>query len=139
MKVKRLDQKAVLPSYKTAGAAAFDIETCLPYPLWIGPKGYATIPTGLSLEVPEGYEVQIRPRSGHGSQGILAMFGTVDADYRGEVKIVIYNHTLRPLVVESGMRLAQGVLAPVTQARIIETDTLSSTERGSQGFGSTGA
>lgn len=138
MRVKRLDSKAVLPAYKTAGAAAFDIETCLPYPLWVSPKGYATIPTGLSFEIPEGYEVQIRPRSGHGSQGILTMFGTIDADYRGEIKIVIYNHTLRPFVVESGMRLAQGVLAPVTQAMIIETDEISVTDRGSDGFGSTG-
>lgn len=138
VKVKKMNPNAKLPEYKTRAASGFDLEACIPYALFLSPGGYATIPTGLAFEICEGYEVQVRPRSGHGSQGILAMLGTIDADYRGEVKVTVYNHTSRMFVVESGMRLAQGVLAKALRAEILEASSLGETPRGSEGHGSTG-
>lgn len=138
VKIKRLSPNAKIPEYKTRGAAGFDIEACMPHSLFLSPGGFATVPTGLAFEVCDGYEVQIRPRSGHGSQGILAMIGTIDSDYRGEIKITVYNHTSRMFVIDSGMRLAQGVLAKALRAEIFESIRLTDTERGSAGHGSTG-
>lgn len=138
VKIKKLSPQAKIPEYKTRGASGFDIEACMPHALFLSPGGFASIPTGMAFEIGEGYEVQIRPRSGHGSQGILAMFGTIDSDYRGEVKITVYNHTSRMFVVESGMRLAQGVLAKALRAEIFESIRLTDTDRGSEGHGSTG-
>lgn len=123
IKVKRAFSDVRVPEYSSPGAAGFNIEAYLPYPLFISPGGYATIPTGLFLEVSEGYELQVRPRAGHGAHGILTMLGSVDADFRDELRVTVYNHTSRPFVVESGMRLAQGVLAKALRAEILDVES----------------
>lgn len=96
------------------------------------------IPTGLKFKIPAGYEIQIRPRSGLASQGIVAQFGTVDSDYRGEVSVILHNQSDTHHLVQHGDRIAQGVLAPVTRAYFVEGTVEEDTARGSGGFGSTG-
>ena len=132
-----------LPRQQTAGAAGLDLCAAIAadQTLTIAPGDYAMVPTGLALALPEGYEAQIRPRSGlaakHGVT-VLNSPGTVDADYRGEVKIMLINHGKAPFALRRGERVAQMVVAPVSAVQLIEVDELDVTERGTGGHGSTG-
>lgn len=146
LKVKVLDhydRELPLPKYETVAAAGADVRACLGKgeSMTLKPGERVLVPTGLSFEIPVGYEVQVRPRSGLSLKtGLLVVNspGTIDADYRGEVKIILGNLGKEDEIIEHGTRVAQLVVAPVTQANFVETDELSSTERGEGGFGSTG-
>lgn len=132
---------AVVPEYKTAGAAGADICALLSEPITIPSGKTAIVPTGLFFEIPEGYEVQVRPRSGLAAKNSVTVLnspGTIDSDYRGEIKVILINLGEKDFVINSGDRIAQIVINPVTQATFQITDELSSTERGTGGFGSTG-
>ncbi|MCB1421219.1 MAG: dUTP diphosphatase [Nitratireductor sp.] len=131
-----------LPAYETSGSAGMDIRAAVDETLVIAPGKRALVPTGLILEIPEGYEVQIRPRSGLAyKHGITCLNtpGTIDSDYRGEIMVLLINLGEEDFAIERGMRIAQMILAPVSRARIETADLASSTERGSGGFGSTGS
>src|SRR6476659_1268927 len=133
-----------LPSYQSATAAGLDLLAAVPSaaPVTIAPGARALVPTGLAIALPEGYEAQVRPRSGlaarHGLT-ILNAPGTIDADYRGEIQVLLVNLGNAPVTITRGMRVAQLVVAPVVRAQILEVATLDKTERGSGGFGSTGS
>lgn len=132
---------AVLPVYKTEGSAGADICACLSSPVSIKPGDFSAIPTGLFFEIPCGYEVQIRPRSGLAIKyGITCLNtpGTIDSDYRGEIKIILINHGKKEFLINQGDRIAQMIIAPVVQAVFEVTDDLSVTKRSNGGFGSTG-
>ena len=130
-----------LPAARTAASAGFDLPAAVAETVIIPPGGRALIPTGFAIALPEGHEGQIRPRSGlaveHGVT-VLNAPGTIDADYRGEVKVSLINHGDKPFTVTRGMRIAQLVVAPVTAGRLVETIALDETERGDGGLGSTG-
>ena len=130
-----------LPSYQTAGAAGADLVAAVDVPVVIGPGGRAMIPTGLQIALPEGFEAQVRPRSGlaakHGIT-VLNSPGTVDSDYRGEIGVVLVNHGDAPFTIARGMRIAQLVVAPVVRAVLAEAPVLLESARGANGFGSTG-
>ena len=132
-----------LPSYETGGAAGMDLRAAVSVgePLTLKPGERALVPTGFVFEVPPGYEAQIRPRSGLAFKNgvtVLNSPGTIDADYRGEVKVLLINHGQQDFVIERGMRIAQMVIAPFTQVSWGVVDTLDETARGAGGFGSTG-
>ncbi|MEM9222371.1 MAG: dUTP diphosphatase [Pseudomonadota bacterium] len=144
VKIVRLPHgKGLEAAYATKGAAGLDIPAALPIgePLTIAPFSRATVPTGIAFAIPQGFEAQVRPRSGlaarHGVT-VLNAPGTIDADYRGEVKVLLVNLSDAPVTIARGERVAQLVFAPVTQARLLETESLDETERGAGGFGSTG-
>jgi dUTP pyrophosphatase len=130
-----------LPAYETAGAAGMDVRAAVEATLTIAPGARALVPTGFIFEIPQGFEMQVRPRSGlafkHGVT-CLNTPGTIDSDYRGEVKVLLVNLGEADFVIERGMRIAQLIIAPVVQARVTETATASETARGAGGFGSTG-
>jgi dUTP pyrophosphatase len=132
-----------LPAYQTAEAAGLDLVAAVPdgEPVVLAPGQYALVPTGLAIALPAGHEAQVRPRSGlaakHGVT-VLNSPGTIDADYRGEIKVILINHGAAPFVVSRGERIAQMVIAPVVQAALVAVVTLSATDRGEGGFGSTG-
>ncbi|MFT3706549.1 MAG: dUTP diphosphatase [Archangium sp.] len=131
-----------LPKYQTPQSAGLDLIADLPEDVQLAPGDRRLIPTGLALEIPPGYEGQVRPRSGLAlKQGITCLNspGTIDADYRGEVGVVLINHSKEHVVLKAGDRIAQLVIAPCVQANLIEVDGLSETDRGSGGFGSTGS
>lgn len=131
----------VVPEYKTPGAAGADLCALLDEPVVIQPLERRLIPTGLSVELPAGYEMQIRPRSGLALKSgitVLNSPGTIDSDYRGEIGIVLVNLGSEPFAVRSGDRIAQAVVAPVEQCRFVRVDGLASTIRGAGGYGSTG-
>jgi dUTP pyrophosphatase len=141
VRVLKIDPGAWLPEYATGGAAGADIRARIAEPVVIPPLGRARIPTGLALELPPSYEAQVRPRSGLAAKwGVTALNspGTIDADYRGELGILLVNLGQEPFTVHDGDRIAQMVIAPVCRARMVEAASLSSTERGEGGFGSTG-
>ena len=132
---------AVLPSDQTKGAAGADICACIETDVVIGVGERVMVPTGLFFEIPQGYEVQVRPRSGLAvKNGVTCLNtpGTIDSDYRGEVKVILINLGQKPFTVKNGDRIAQIVVSPVEQASFCKVDVLSSTERGEGGFGSTG-
>ncbi|MBQ5848186.1 MAG: dUTP diphosphatase [Treponema sp.] len=132
---------AIIPEYKTSGAAGADVCAFLSEPVVIKSGEFAMIPTGLSFAIPEGYEIQVRPRSGLAAKNgvtVLNTPGTIDSDYRGEVKVILINHGKDSFTVNNGDRIAQLIVAPVTQGVFEKTDELDSTERGEGGFGSTG-
>lgn len=132
---------AIIPEYKTSGAAGADVCAFLSEPVIIKSGEFAMIPTGLSFAIPEGYEIQVRPRSGLAAKNgvtVLNTPGTIDSDYRGEVKVILINHGKDSFTVNNGDRIAQLIVAPVTQGVFEKTDELDSTERGEGGFGSTG-
>jgi len=139
LKIKKLNTEAVIPAYQTKEAAGFDLHSI--EDVVINPGERKLIGTGLAFEIEYGYEVQIRPRSGlaykHGIT-VLNTPGTIDSDYRGEIKVLLINLGSEPFEIKKGERIAQAVVAPVIQAKIIEVDELSDTQRGSGGFGSTG-
>jgi dUTP pyrophosphatase len=132
-----------LPAYQSAHAAGLDLVAAVPddAPMILAPGKYALVPTGLTIALPPGYEAQVRPRSGlaakHGVT-VLNSPGTVDADYRGEICVLLINHGATPFPIRRGERIAQMVIAPVTQVELVAVAALSATERGSGGFGSTG-
>ena len=130
-----------LPAYATEGAAGLDLLAAVAEPVEIPPGGRALIPTGLRMALPNGHELQIRPRSGlalkHGVT-LVNTPGTIDEDYRGEIGVILLNTGQSTFTVERGMRIAQAVLAPVTRATLVEATDLDGTARGEAGFGSTG-
>jgi len=130
-----------LPAYATEGAAGLDLMAAVEADLVIAPGARALVPTGLAIALPRGYEAQLRPRSGlafkHGVT-VLNAPGTIDWDYRGELKALLVNHGEAPFVVERGLRIAQLVIAPVSRAVLLATDDLDDTARGAGGYGSTG-
>ena len=135
------DPDLPLPSYETEDAAGMDLRAAVSDDVVLAPGARALIPTGLAIALPPGYEAQVRPRSGLALRNGISLVntpGTIDADYRGEVGVILINHGDEPFTVDRGMRIAQMVIAPVTQARWHETDNLSETARGAGGFGSTG-
>jgi dUTP pyrophosphatase len=130
-----------LPEYASEEAAGADLRAKILEPLIIPAGNSALIPTGLKFEIPSGYEIQIRPRSGLAAKfqvTVLNTPGTIDSDYRGEVKVVLINHGNNPFTVEPGMRIAQLVVAPVVQARFVKVSGLMESKRGEGGFGHTG-
>ena len=132
-----------LPAYQSAHAAGLDLLAAVPEnaPLVLAPGKHAMVPTGLSIALPQGFEAQVRPRSGlaakHGVT-VLNAPGTIDADYRGEIQVILINHSAEPFAIRRGERIAQLVVAPVVQAQLNPVDSLPDTGRGSGGFGSTG-
>lgn len=140
MKIKRMREGALLPEYQTAGAAGFDFHVCIDEPLVIAPGKFAAIPTGVGVEIPVGFELQVRPRSGLAFKHDVVMFngiGTIDSDFRGEMMVKLANYGEKDFVVEPGMRIAQGVVARVERVEWDEVGELSETKR-KGGFGSTG-
>jgi dUTP pyrophosphatase len=141
LRFKRLRPSAVLPRYMTAGSAGLDLASAADEPITIPPLGRAGVPTGWALEIPLGCEGQVRPRSGLASkQGVTVVNapGTIDSDYRGEVVVLLVNLGAAPYTVAPGDRVAQLVIAAVTQAAVVEVAELSDTERGAGGFGHSG-
>ena len=139
--IKRLSKEVPLPKYETSGASGMDLAANINANIDINPGKTAIIPTGLALSIPKGFEVQIRPRSGLAANqkiSVLNTPGTIDADYRGEIKVILINLGQESFKVEKGLRIAQMVVCPVVQAQLKEVDDLSETERGKGGFGSTG-
>lgn len=132
-----------LPAYQSANAAGMDLLAAVPVdaPLVLAPGAYIAVPTGIAIALPRGTEAQVRPRSGlareHGVT-VLNAPGTVDADYRGEVQVLLINHSTEPFAVRRGMRIAQLVIAKVMRANLVPAESLDTTPRGSGGFGSTG-
>ena len=131
-----------LPAYETKSSAGMDLRAYLPEgPLTLNPMQHCLVPTGLYMEIPEGYEGQVRPRSGLALKNgitVLNSPGTIDADYRGQICVILINLSDQPFVINSGDRIAQIVFARCEQAVVVEVETLSETERGAGGFGHTG-
>ncbi len=139
--VKKLDPAVKLPEYKTAGASGMDLLAFIKKPLNIEPKTSTLVPTGLSIAFPENYEIQIRPRSGLAAKNNISVLntpGTIDSDYRGEIKVIIYNHGNANFIINNGDRIAQMVLSPIIKMDLELTSDLPETMRGEGGFGSTG-
>ena len=141
LKFLKLNEKAVIPSYQTDGAAGMDLCALTNEPITLKPLERKLIPTGLKMELPKGYEAQVRPRSGmsikHGIT-LVNCVGTIDEDYRGEICIPIVNLSTEHFTINNGDRIAQMIIAPVTKANIEIVTELSNTQRGEGGFGSTG-
>jgi len=141
LRVSRLNNNARLPLYMSEAAAGLDLSACIQAPITLQPSERNLVPTGLSIQLPAGHEGQVRPRSGlavkHGIT-LLNTPGTIDEDYRGEVRVLMINLGQEPFTVEPGMRIAQLVVAPVTRVEVEEVEELEQSERGAGGFGSTG-
>lgn len=140
IKINKLNDKAQIPFYATKQSAGMDLRACIDNNEIMPPGEVKIIPTGIAIALPEGYEAQIRPRSGLAAKNAVTVLnspGTIDADYRGEIKIILINHSKVSFEVENGMRIAQMVIAKHETATFIEGD-LEKTERGVDGFGSTG-
>jgi dUTP pyrophosphatase len=141
IQIKKLSTSASIPKYETLGSSGMDIAAHIKNNIIIFPGEKALVPTGFSIAIPRGYEVQIRPRSGLAAKKSITVLntpGTIDADYRGEIKVILINLGKEKFVVENGERIAQMVVCPVVQANLQEVEELSQTARGSSGFGSTG-
>jgi dUTP pyrophosphatase len=139
--IQKLRADAVVPRYMTAGAAGLDLSAALDQPVEIAAGKRAAIPTGLAIKLPDGYEAQVRPRSGLARDHGVALVnspGTIDSDYTGEIVVLVINHGDRAVRIEPGQRIAQLVIAPVVQAELVEVGELPATVRGAGGFGSTG-
>ena len=139
--IKKLSPQVQLPTYKTSGASGMDLMAFINSSITIKPQNSCLIPTGLSIAFSEKYEVQIRPRSGLAAKkniSVLNTPGTIDSDYRGEIKVIIYNHGKNDFLIDNGDRIAQMILTPVVKMELEETDNLPGTKRGEGGFGSTG-
>ena len=139
--VKRLNPKVKLPEYKTSGSSGMDLMAFIDNPIKILPNSLELIPTGLSVAIPEDLEIQIRPRSGLAAKlriGVLNTPGTIDSDYRGELKIILFNHGNKEFIVNNNDRVAQMVLTPILKMELEEVDQLPESVRGLGGFGSTG-
>tara|TARA_B100000902_G_scaffold328893_1_gene325166 strand:+ start:421 stop:858 length:438 start_codon:yes stop_codon:yes gene_type:complete len=139
--IKKLYPEVKLPSYKTSGASGMDLMAFVKSTIIIKPKTSCLIPTGLSLAFSKDYEVQIRPRSGLAAKNNISVLntpGTIDSDYRGEIKVIIYNHGNQNFIINNNDRIAQMILTPVIKMELQETNELPETIRGESGFGSTG-
>ena len=139
--IKKLDTAVKLPEYKTDGASGMDLVAFLKDAVIIKPKTSSLIPTGLSVAFSKNYEIQIRPRSGLAAKNNISVLntpGTIDSDYRGEIKVIIYNHGDTNFIINNGDRIAQMILCPVVKMMLEETNDLPETIRGEGGFGSTG-
>ena len=139
--IKKLDPDVQLPEYKTSGASGVDLIAFIKEPINLEPKTSVLIPTGLSVAFPEDYEIQIRPRSGLAAKNNISVLntpGTIDSDYRGEIKVIIYNHGNENFSINNGDRIAQMILAPVVKMELEEKNDLPKSFRGKGGFGSTG-
>ena len=141
VEIKKLDPNAKIPTYQSKGASGLDLMAYLKKPQSIPSKTSKIIPTGIALSIPSDYEIQIRPRSGLAAKfnvTVLNTPGTIDSDYRGELKVILYNHGNEEFIVNNGDRIAQIVLMPVLKIEFEEKKELSTTIRGTGGFGSTG-
>jgi len=139
--IKPFTEKVLIPKYETSGSSGMDIAAYIENNIEIKPGEKALISTGFSLSIPRGFEIQIRPRSGLAAKKSISVLntpGTIDADYRGEIKIILINHGKENFIVENGLRIAQMVLCPVVQAKLEVVEKLVDTDRGTDGFGSTG-
>ena len=139
--VKKLDSRVKLPSYKTIGSSGMDLMALTDKSITILPKKSYLVPTGISVAIPKNYEIQIRPRSGLAAKNNISVLntpGTIDSDYRGEIKIILFNHGSDEFLINNGDRIAQIVLMPVHKIDFEEVDNLPDTVRGEGGFGSTG-
>ena len=139
--IKKLDSKVQLPKYKTDGSSGMDLMAFLESPINLKPQESELIPTGISIAIPEDTEVQIRPRSGLAAKSNISILntpGTIDSDYRGEIKIILFNHGKEDFVINNNDRIAQMILMPIIKAEFEEVENLPKTLRGSGGFGSTG-
>jgi len=142
IQIKKLSNSVSTPKYETSGSSGMDIAAHIENNIIINPGEKALVSTGLSVAIPKGYEIQIRPRSGLAAKKNITVLntpGTIDADYRGEIKVILINLGKEKFVVKNGERIAQMVVCPVVQANLEEVKELSGTKRGSDGFGSTGA
>ena len=139
--IKKLNPKVKLPKYKTDGSSGMDLMAFLSKPISIMPQKSELIPTGLSIAIPDNTEVQIRPRSGLAAKNNISVLntpGTIDSDYRGELKVILYNHGSEEFIVNNDDRIAQMILVPIIKATFEEVENLPETIRGDGGFGSTG-
>ena len=139
--IKKLDPTVEIPSYKTKGASGMDLMAFIKQPIKLPPKSSCLVPTGLSVAFSEEYEIQIRPRSGLAAKNNISILntpGTIDSDYRGEIKIILFNHGNSEFVINNKDRIAQMVLMPVHKIDLEEVENLPDTSRGEGGFGSTG-
>ena len=139
--IKKLDKKVITPEYKTKGSSGMDLMALTDKPITILPKKSYLVPTGISVAMPKNYEIQIRPRSGLAAKNNISILntpGTIDSDYRGEIKIILFNHGSDEFLINNGDRIAQIVLMPVHKIDFEEVDNLPDTVRGEGGFGSTG-
>ena len=139
--IKKLNPDVELPVYKTKGASGMDLMAFIEEPIKIAPNSSYLVPTGLSMAFSGDYEVQIRPRSGLAAKNSITVLntpGTIDSDYRGEIKIILFNHGNENFIINNGDRVAQMVLTPVVKMKFEEVDNLPDTLRGEGGFGSTG-
>tara|TARA_B100000902_G_scaffold103330_1_gene105611 strand:+ start:418 stop:855 length:438 start_codon:yes stop_codon:yes gene_type:complete len=139
--IKKLNSSVQLPSYKTNGASGMDLMAYLEKPINLEPGKSCLVPTGLSIAFPQEYEIQIRPRSGLAAKNNISVLntpGTIDSDYRGELKIILFNHGKKNFIINNNDRVAQMVLTPVIKMELEETNELPESTRGKGGFGSTG-
>ena len=139
--IKRLSKNVPLPKYETDGSSGLDLSANIDIKIEIKPGETKIIPTGLFVGIPKNFEIQIRPRSGLAAKNQISVLntpGTIDADYRGELKVILINLSDKIFIVEKGLRIAQMVVCPVVRAELKEVETLNDTKRGSGGFGSTG-
>ncbi len=139
--IKKLNSKVILPKYKTDGSSGMDLMAFLDKPVTVMPQKSELIPTGLSIAIPDKTEIQIRPRSGLAVKNNISVLntpGTIDSDYRGELKVILYNHGGKEFIVNNQDRIAQMVLVPIIKATLEEVKNLPETLRGEGGFGSTG-
>ena len=139
--IKKLDPAVEIPNYKTTGASGMDLMAFIKEPIKLAPKSSCLVPTGLSIAFSEDYEIQIRPRSGLAAKNNISVLntpGTIDSDYRGEIKIILFNHGSTEFNINNKDRIAQMILTPVIKMDLKEVDVLPDTLRGKSGFGSTG-
>jgi len=139
--IKKLNPNVELPVYKTSGASGMDLMAFIKEPVTLKPHKSCMIPTGISVAFPHEFEIQIRPRSGLAAKNNISVLntpGTIDSDYRGEIKVILYNHGDKKFLINNTDRIAQVVLTPVIKMNLVETDKLPETVRGEGGFGSTG-
>ena len=139
--IKKLNSKVQLPKYKTDGSSGMDLMAFTESPINIRPQESALIPTGITIAIPEDTEIQIRPRSGLAAKSNISVLntpGTIDSDYRGEIKIILFNHGKEEFIINNNDRVAQMILMPIIKAELEEVEDLPKSLRGSGGFGSTG-
>ena len=139
--IKKLSEKAIIPEYKTLGSSGFDISACLDENTILAPQSVMMVKTGLSIELPQGFEAQVRSRSGLALKNcvfVLNSPGTIDNDYRGELCVILANFSTEPFTIEHGMRIAQVIIAKYEQFTLEIVEHLTETQRGTGGFGSTG-
>jgi dUTP pyrophosphatase len=139
--IKKLDPAVIMPVYKTSGASGMDLMAFIEKPVILAPKSSCIVPTGLTVAFPEKYEIQIRPRSGLAAKNNISVLntpGTIDSDYRGEIKIILFNHGNAEFIINNKDRIAQMILMPVHKINLEEVENLPDTLRGEGGLGSTG-